>query len=75
MNDCKHCSVGKENEYGDIWFGQFPMSLLGGVYHSAPRILKRNNRYFLDVDDFRMIQIKACPICGRNFEEKDNDQT
>lgn len=71
MNDCKHCSVGKENEYGDIWFDKFKMTYSGTIYRSCPCILKRNNRYFLFVDGFHLMQIKACPICGRNFEEKE----
>lgn len=38
------------------------------------KITKRNNRYFLYVNDnsLSMIPIKACPICGRSFEAKEN---
>ena len=67
MPNCKHCQNGKENEYGDIWYVDFPCYLLGAIYHRHPRIYKRNNRYWLDVDRFSAIEIKACPICGRSL--------
>lgn len=70
MNECKHCTNGKINEYGDEWFAEFTCTLYGAIYQERPKITKRNNRYFLRISDrFSMIPIKACPICGRSLEE------
>ena len=70
---CKHCTDGKINEYGDEWFAHFECKTCGALYRERPRITKRNNRYFLHVDDgLSMIPIKACPICGRSLEIKED---
>lgn len=67
--NCKHCTNGRINDYGDEWFAQFECTGYGAVYQTKPKITKRNNRYFLYVgDSLSMIPIKACPICGRSFE-------
>jgi endogenous inhibitor of DNA gyrase (YacG/DUF329 family) len=66
---CPHCQKGTENEYGDIVYSGFPCSLRGAIYSARPCIFKRNKRYFLNIDHYTAIEIKACPICGRSFVE------
>lgn len=68
-NTCGCCQKGKKNEYGDVWFESLPCKLRGNFSHDRPQILKRNEMYFLIVENFTMIRIKSCPICGRNLED------
>ena len=70
---CKYCQTGTENEYGDIVYYGFPCSLRGAICSAHPGIFKRNNRYFLNIDHFTAMKIKACPICGRQFEKEATD--
>lgn len=69
LKPCVHCQRGTENQFGDIWHDQFPIKSDSITFHRPPRILKRNNRYFLLLENFPLFQIKACPLCGRRFED------
>ena len=70
---CPYCQNGKETEYGDIVYRGFPCTLRGATYSMRPSIFKRNNRYFLNIDHYSAIEIKACPICGRSFVEGEKE--
>lgn len=72
LKPCPHCQDGEENQYGEVWYKKFPMVDSSAIYHRKPRILKTNGRYFLSIENFDPFQIKACPVCGRWFEERDN---
>lgn len=64
---CPYCQDGKENDYGDAIFKSFDLKLDTRIYHRSPKIIFRNNRYFMSIENFNMFEIKACPICGRSF--------
>ena len=68
---CMRCENGKINNFGEEWFSEFPCERKGSASHDKPRIFKTNNMYFMIVENFTSVKIKSCPICGRNFSEKD----
>lgn len=70
---CECCQDGRENPYGDVYYATFPCAPYGAVFHYHPRIIKRNNRYLLIIDGFSAIEIKACPICGRQLGESNGN--
>lgn len=69
LKPCPYCQGGEENKLGDVWYRLFDINSTTSIYHMSPRILKRNNRYFLVLENFPLLQIKACPVCGRRFED------
>ena len=70
---CKYCKKGTENECGDIWFAHFPFKNNTCIYHETPVILKRNGRYFMYLANHLPLEIKACPICGRELRRDKDD--
>lgn len=65
---CKYCENGKINKFGEEWYGELPFVSKDGLIHNHPQIFKTNGKYFLVVENFYAIEIKACPMCGANFE-------
>ena len=65
---CTYCESGKINQFGEEWYSELPFKLKGNVSHNRPQIFKTNGKYFLIIENFYAIEIKACPMCGTNFE-------
>ena len=65
---CKYCENGKINQFGEEWYSELPFETKGNISHNRPTIFKTNGKYFLVVENFYAIEIKACPMCGANFE-------
>lgn len=65
---CKYCENGKINKLGEEWFPEMPFDLEGNVSHNRPKIFKTNGKYFMKVENFSVLEVIACPLCGASFE-------
>ena len=67
--NCRYCTDGKINNYGEEWFVSLPCENPSSIARTAPVIFKTNGLYFMKFEGFRPIKIKGCPVCGRGLEE------
>ena len=65
---CKYCENGKINKLGEEWFPEMPFETIGNISHSRPVIFKTNGKYFMRVENFYVLEIIACPLCGASFD-------
>lgn len=65
---CKYCENGKINKLGEEWFPEMPFEILGNISHNRPTIFKTNGKYFMKVENFSVLEVIACPLCGASFE-------
>ncbi|MBQ6894847.1 MAG: hypothetical protein IJN40_05085 [Clostridia bacterium] len=65
---CKYCENGKINKLGEEWFQNMPFEIIGNISHNRPVIFKTNGKYFMKVENFSVLEVIACPMCGASFE-------
>jgi len=65
---CKYCENGKINKLGEEWFLEMPFEIIGNISHNRPVIFKTNGKYFMKVENFFVLEVIACPLCGASFE-------